>query len=120
MARSLPSTGTSTRTEDARRLGRWFAAARREGLLPALPPSAWHTLSALLSFTTRDGERRFTLEQLALTLGQSKEVARQRLEELAAARWQDQPLATLHQSGDGDIMGADLPSVELFSRVEPP
>src|SRR3954452_22925569 len=76
-------------------LGRWFTAARREGLLALLPPEVWHTLSALLSFTNRDGRRTFTVDQLAIALGQSREVALARLDQLTQTEWRGEPLAVL-------------------------
>src|SRR3954469_16537795 len=83
-------------------LGRWFTAARREGLLALLAPEVWHTLSALLSFTNRDGRRVFTVDQLAIALGQSREVARARLDQLAVTPWRDEPLAVLEHDLTGE------------------
>lgn len=115
----MPSPRTHpTASADAYLLGRWFSAARREGLLTLLPPESWHTLSALLSFTCRDGRRSFTVDQLASTLGVSGEAARQRLDELTEIDWQGQPLAVLEYAGSGEIAGATLAPVEALARLE--
>jgi hypothetical protein len=79
--RSLSSSHRAPPSE-AHWLGRWFTAARREGLLALLPPDLWQTLCALLSFTSRDGRRSFTIDQLAVALGQPREQALSRLEAL--------------------------------------
>lgn len=102
---------------EAYSLGRWFAAARRQGFLARLSPKAWHTLSGILSFTSRDGHRNFTVDQLALAIGQSREVAHKRLEQLATLDWQEQPLLALEQDGRA-IAGATLAPIELFTRIE--
>src|SRR4051812_48698454 len=96
-----PSSSRPPFPAEAYSLGRWFTAARRQGLLSALAPDAWHTLSALLSFTCRDGARRFTLDQLALALGLSRDRARERLESLARLQWEGESLAVLEQAPGG-------------------
>lgn len=101
-------------------LGRWFTGARREGFLALLTPPAWHTLCAVLSFTTREGRRVFSLDQLAATLGASRDEARRRLTLLSEEQWHGAPLLTLHQAPDGEIQGALLLPVELFALVQPP
>ena len=98
-------------------LGRWFTAARRAGFLAQLPPKEWHTLSALLSFTSRDGRRGFSLEQLALALGISNRDALERLQVLTEQRWQEQPLAVLETDRRGEIVGVTLADLELFARA---
>jgi hypothetical protein len=50
-------------------LARWFTAARRQGMLAAVPPEAWHTLCALLSFTGRDGRRCFSARTVPVSGG---------------------------------------------------
>ena len=101
-------------------LGRWFAAVRRDGFLALLSPEDWQTLSALLSFTRRDGRRVFTVEQLAVAIGQSPETARARLEQLALVQWREIPLATLEHDPYGDIVGATLAPVETLSGEKAP
>src|SRR5690242_5848040 len=93
---------------ESRWLGRWFTASRRQGLLAALPAEAWHTLSAVLSFTARDGKRAFTVDQIALALGLPQGTARERLEQLAPLLWRDLPLATLETDPAGEVTGAAL------------
>ncbi|MFN3650386.1 MAG: hypothetical protein ACK47B_12485 [Armatimonadota bacterium] len=102
---------------DAYLLGRWFTAARREGLLTALTPEAWHTLSAVLSFTRRDGGRSFTLDQLALATGQPREIVEARLRELARTAWNGEPLLQPECDPAGDLCGALLAPLELLARV---
>lgn len=116
---SRPSPSPQPAAAEARFLGRWFAAARREGLLAALAAEDWQTLTAVLSFTSRDGHRRFTLEQLALALGQSRETAEQRLAQLARSTWQDEPLLQPVAAHDGELVGASLAPLELLARIEP-
>src|SRR6266849_1908439 len=101
-------------------LGRWFAAARREGLLALLPPDAWHTLSALLSFTRRDGGRSFTLDQLATALGQSREEAGRRLEHLTQMEWKGEPLARLEHDPTGEVTGVHLAPIDCLDRIDSP
>jgi hypothetical protein len=101
-------------------LGRWFTAARRVGLLALLPAEAWHTLSALLSFTRRDGGRSFTLDQLAIALGQSREQAHERLEQLTQLDWHDGPLARLEHDPAGEVVGVHLAPIECLERIDPP
>lgn len=110
---------TTSPAASASWLGRWFTAVRRAGLLATVPAEAWHTLCAILSFTTRDGTRPFTLDQLALSLGLSREAARDRLTQLAAVQWRDQPLATIERDAAGDVTGATLAPVELLASVAP-
>jgi hypothetical protein len=114
------SSSTPPQTPDAYWLGRWFTAARREGLLALLLPEVWHTLSAVLSFTCRDGRREFTLDQLAIALGQSREGARSRLEQLTETNWRDQPLATLERDLHGEIRGATLAPIVVLSGAKAP
>jgi len=113
-----PSPNPDTLSE-SRWLGRWFTAARRQGLLSLLPPEAWHTLSALLSFTSRDGTRRFTVDYLALALGQRREGALQRLHGLTDLQWQGQPLARLEYDPEGEITGVSLAPLEVLVRIDP-
>jgi hypothetical protein len=101
-------------------LGRWFTAARREGLLALLPADAWHTLSAILSFTCRDGRRCFTVDQLAVALGLSREQASERLDQLTQTNWHGQPLATLEQDPQGEIVGAILASIDPLTGDRAP
>ncbi len=98
-------------------LGRWLAQARRQGLLAAVPPEAWHTLCAVLSFTCRDGERRFTPEQLALSLAVPREEAERRLLALASVQWQGQPLAEPARYPDGALGGARVGPSDLLLGV---
>jgi hypothetical protein len=100
-------------------LGRWFTAARRVGLLALLPAEAWHTLSALLSFTRRDGGRSFTLDQLAIALGQSREQAQERLEQLTQLEWKGEPLARLEHDPTGEVVGVQLTPLDCLDRIEP-
>jgi hypothetical protein len=101
-------------------LGRWFTAARREGLLALLPADVWRTLCALLSFTSRDGRRSFTIDQLAVALGQPREQALSRLDALTHAEWKEQPLATMEYNQDGDLVGAVLAPVEVLAGARSP
>lgn len=115
-----PSPSRSAVPPEAYWLGRWFTSARREGLLALLAPEVWHTLSAILSFTSREGRRDFTLDQLAVALGQSREQARSRLETLTAIDWQGQPLATLERDREGEIAGAVLAPLEALAGARAP
>jgi len=119
MTRRHTSAWNHTAAQEAHTLGRWFAAARREGLLARLTPEAWQTLSALLSFTGRDGRRLFSLDQLAAALGQPREAAQSRLEQLLQTEWKGQPLVQLEVSPAGEPAGAVLAPLELLDRVEP-
>lgn len=116
----------STAARDARPepdsylVGRWFAAARRQGLLAAVPPEAWHTLSALLSFTCRDGRRLFTVDQLALSLALPRAEALRRVGELETVQWQGQPLALLVRDAADEVEGAETAPADLLLRVQPP
>jgi hypothetical protein len=101
-------------------LGRWFTAARREGLLALLAPEVWHTLSALLSFTGRDGRREFTVDQLAIALGQSREQALARLDQLAQTEWRKEPLAVLERDLAGEIVGATLAPIDVLAGAKAP
>lgn len=122
MSRSRPAHSSPAElplTAPASWLGNWFTGARREGLLAHLRPEAWHTLSALLSFTTRDGRRLFTVEQLAVALGSNREGAEARLADLLSCRWQAAPLLTLETDPEGEVVGAELAPLELLARVQP-
>src|SRR5438094_829621 len=101
-------------------LGRWFTAARRDGLLALLTPEVWHTLSAILSFTCRDGRREFTIDQLAVALGQSRDASLARLDQLTQSTWRDEPLAVLERDPLGEITGASLASLEVLSGAKAP
>lgn len=100
-------------------LGRWFTGIRRAGFLALLDPSSWHTLSAVISFTSRDGSRRFTADQLAAALGQPRELALRHLDVLAGIFWKDQPLLTLERDA-GDVTGAALAHIECLAVSPPP
>lgn len=115
-----PSRTQNPSASDAHRLGRWFAGVRRVGLLARLSPAAWTTLCALLSFTGRDGERRFTLEQLALALGTSREEAESRLQGLARTDWHGAPLLQLEQAPTGEVTGAHLAELAPLHQVTVP
>src|SRR5690242_11868598 len=106
MTRSTTSFPASTPEPPAVWLGRWFTAARREGFLALLAPAEWQTLSALLSFTCRDGQRRFSVDQLAVAMGLPREQALTRLDRLTEQRWRDGPLALLERDSAGEIVGA--------------
>src|SRR5689334_14874492 len=106
MSKRHPSTTPPEQAESVW-LGRWFTGARREGLLSALPSEAWQTLSAILSFTTRDGRRVFSVDQLALALRESRETAEARLNALAEITWNEQALLTLERRGE-EIVGATV------------
>ena len=99
-------------------LGRWFTAARRDGLLTALSAEPWHTLCAVLSFTARDGRRVFTLDQLALALGASRAVADERLRTLAAQQFRGGPVAHVECDSAGEVYGASLARIEFLSETE--
>jgi hypothetical protein len=101
-------------------LGRWFTAARREGLLALLDPEVWHTLSALLSFTCRDGRRCFTVDQLGVALGHSREEALARLEQLIQTEWHGRPLAVLERDPQGEIVGAALAPIDVLAGAKAP
>ncbi|HTE20973.1 MAG TPA: hypothetical protein VK689_21620 [Armatimonadota bacterium] len=109
---------SSPEADTAPPLARWLTTARREGLLTRLTAEAWHTLCAVLSFTSRDGRRPFTLEQLAHTLGLSPEHARQQLEQLTRIDWKGGPLATLEQATSGEVTGASLAPLDCLARPE--
>jgi hypothetical protein len=114
------STPNASPRPEARWLGRWFTAARRGGLLAMLPADVWHTLSAIVSFTSRDGRRDFSVDQLAVALGLSREQAIARLAQLAETRWQDQPLATLEHNTAGEVAGAVLAPIEALTGTRAP
>jgi len=116
-SRPLPLVPQATTASDAYRLGRWFAGIRRAGLLAALSPQAWHTLCALLSFTSREGTRHFTLEQLALALGAPRDVAQTQLTMLTEITWQGGPLLRLERSAAGEVAGAQLAPLELLEQI---
>jgi len=88
---------------------------RREGFLSLLESQAWHTLSAVLSFTSRDGSRRFSLEQLATAIGQPREEAGRRLAALAQIDWKGNPLAVPERDPAGEVCGATLAPVERLA-----
>jgi hypothetical protein len=120
MSTRFPSSTPPPQAPDAYWLGRWFTTARREGLLALLLPEVWHTLSALLSFTCRDGRREFTVDQLAVALGQPRERALARLEQLTETKWRDQPLATVDRDPHGEIRGATLAPVDVLAGKKAP
>jgi hypothetical protein len=117
---SAHSAASQLHAPDARRLGRWFTAVRRQGFLAHLSPETWQTLSAILSFTCRDGQRLFTVDQLGVALGRSPEEALARLEELVRAEWQGEPLATPVRDPHGEIVGAVLAPIEALSGETAP
>lgn len=98
-------------------LGRWLAQARRQGLLASVPPEAWHTLCAVLSFTCRDGGRRFTAEQLALALAVPRPEADRRLADLAGTQWRGQPLAVPQLSPESEAVGAEVAAADLLLGI---
>lgn len=101
-------------------LGRWFTEARRSGFLALLTPEQWHTLSALLSFTTREGRHPFTLDHLSVALGVSRTEAEARLASLVTVAWQGQPLLRLEYDPAGGIAGAELAPIDLLAQVQGP
>lgn len=107
----------SSSSSDSYVLGRWFTAARRQGLLAVTPAEAWHTLSCVLSFTGRDGARHFTTDQVALSLVLPRDEALRRLTELASTQWRGQPLVTLLVDESGEVTGAELGPLELLAGV---
>lgn len=88
---------------------------RREGFLALLEPEAWHTLSAILSFTSRDGHRRFTSEQLGVAIGESREEAERRLSALAQVAWKNRALLTPQFDHDGAVCGAIVARIERLA-----
>lgn len=100
-------------------LGRWFAGARREGLLASLTPEAWQTLSAVLSFTGKDGERRFTIEHLGAALGVTPDEAQQRFQDLSAVSWNNERLVKPAFDRFGALAGAALAPLESLASVQP-
>lgn len=116
----MPKRPEPASPSDAYLLGRWFAAVRREGLLALLPADAWHTLSAILSFTGRDSRRSFTVDQLATALGISRDGAQARLHQLAdETAWRGEPLITLEKDPEGAVVGAAVAAIEVLARVQP-
>lgn len=95
---------------------RWFVRARQAGLLSALPPRSWQTLSALLSFETCDGDCPFTPEHLAVALGISPDEAGGRLQELLLCAWNGMPLLELVYDGNGAVQGAHLSFLSLLDE----
>jgi len=85
--------------------------------LALLTPAQWHTLSALLSFTSRDGRRSFTLDQLGVALGVPRAEAEDRLRDLVETRWHDAALLTLEHDATGAVAGASLTSLEVLARI---
>lgn len=100
-------------------LGRWFTGIRRDGFLAALPASEWHTLSAILSFTSRNGLRHFTVDQLALALGLPRQQATDRLEDLGATSWKGQPLVSIMRDPSGEVYGADVAQLSQLAAIHP-
>lgn len=105
---------------EARFLSRWLTGVRRDGFLTLLGPAAWHTLSALLSFTSRDGSRRFSADQLAATIGQPRAEALRRLEVLSGTQWHGQPLVVLERDPSGEVSGARVALIERLTIDTPP
>jgi hypothetical protein len=103
---------------EGRLMARWLTAARRQGFLALVPPDSWHALSAVLSFTCRDGRRRFTLDQLALALAVPRAEAARRMEGLARTQWRGQPLAVPESGPDGEVAGAEVAPVELLLSID--
>jgi len=110
----MPHDPASHGTPEGRLMARWLTAARRQGFLALVPPDAWHALSAVLSFTCRDGRRRFTLDQLALALAVPRLEAARRLDELSRTQWRGQPLAAPEAGPDGEVAGVEVAPVELL------
>lgn len=98
-------------------LGRWFTGARREGFLTRLSPEAWHTLCAVLSFTSADNRRSFTIDQLSVALGVPRREAQARFNELADTAWKGLRLLTPVFDSSGNVSGATLAPIEVLSRV---
>jgi len=110
----MPHDPATAATPEGRLMARWLTAARRQGFLALVPPDAWHALSAVLSFTCRDGRRRFTLDQLALALAVPRLEAGRLLDELSRTQWRGQPLAVTEAGPDGEVAGAEVAPVELL------
>jgi len=100
-------------------LARWFTGVRRDGFLACLGPEAWHTLSALLSFTRRDGGRRFTLDQFATVISQPRDEAARRLQALADTYWKGEPLAVLALDPAGQVREVALAPIERLAVIDP-
>ena len=89
---------------------------RTSGLWRALTPEDAKTLVFLLSFITPNGWCRPTLPELADAMGTSQPKGKGRLDRLAQARWEGQPLAELLARPDG--LDAYLPGRGLVAHVE--
>lgn len=113
----MPDLAAPSASPEGRLLAHWLTAARRQGFLALVRPEDWHTLGAVLSFTCRDGRRRFTLDQLALALTVPRDEAGRRLAALARAEWRGQPLAVPATGPDGEVTGAEVAPVELLLSV---
>jgi hypothetical protein len=99
---------------DSQALPRWFTGVRRRGLLARLTPEAWHTLSAVLSFTTGEGRATFTLDQLCVALGQPRPLAAEHLQGLSVITETGEPLVLPERDQAGEISGATIaPLAEL-------
>lgn len=89
-------------------LGRWFTGIRRAGFLTTFGAEDWHTLCALLSFTSQAGRCVFTVDQLGTVLGLPRESAATRLERLARVRWHGEPVVTPSTDETGAVTGVTL------------
>jgi hypothetical protein len=97
-------------------LSEWFAALRRAGWFLQVPAEEWHTLSALLSFSHRDGSLTFTVEQTAYVLGTDEDEADRRLDALTRLEWRGRPLLALDRDAYGKTSGGTLAPLGLFSN----
>lgn len=110
---------TPSPSPDTRGLVRWFTSVRQSGLLAALSPESWQVLCALLSFLTREGQCRFTEEQLAFALGLSREEVGRWLEALAGEQWNGEPLLIRELDTHGEVCGVFLTSPDMFTALAP-
>lgn len=118
MPQSPPS--LSLQSSTGQRPTLWLTQARRAGLLSLLGAEHWHLLCAVLSFTDRDGRRRFSLDQLGSAAALAPDTARQRLTELAAVPLRGEALLHLDCDPEGEVIGATLAAHPLFAAELPP
>jgi len=112
---------SNTHSSNSTEVGRWLTRLRRAGLLALLPADVWHTLCAVLSFASHDNACRFSLDQIAGTLGASRDEARRRLTTLAQTPFRGQPVAHLDLDADGACQGARVIALaELMFPVAVP
>jgi hypothetical protein len=86
---------------------------RESGLLAALSPQEWHTLSLLLACVTANGDFIATADSLATSVGIGAGQMRARLAMLFKQRWRGEPLLRVHTTESG--LRLFMPAPGLFA-----